>query len=124
MFSSSLKWSIVLVAFLVLGTSAAPAHLWKRCRATVPSEPGPMGNPYVHGGIVPRYGYDPRVVPNPYPWHAPAINSGFRHYHLVPPLDAAIPHGLLPPVGSPETMPAPGHEELPEPRKSTDAPGK
>jgi hypothetical protein len=63
------------------------AFYWKRhkaaCAATVWNEAEAYPT-HVLGGPVPEYGKDANIVPNPYPWHYPAMFSGFRHYHVVP----------------------------------------
>jgi hypothetical protein len=62
-----------------------------------------------------RYGQEPGIVANPYPWHTPTMFSGFRHYHRVPPdafhgAEEFAPPGEqleLPPLQAPmpKTMP-------------------
>jgi uncharacterized protein (TIGR03000 family) len=63
-------------------------------------------------GIVPKYGYDPHFVYNEYPWKAPAMYSGFRHYHYPP------PHPVVGPEehSAPDQGGFPGFDEDADPR--------
>src|SRR5579864_831136 len=60
-------------------------------------------------GPDPKYGYDPHFVYNPYPWHTPTMYSGFRHYHLPPPVES-------PEIDASEEGVFPGHDNEQDPR--------
>jgi hypothetical protein len=107
--------SATFVLLLVLASMAQAFH-FHRHRSRPAALPAPVGNPYAYGGVIPKYGYDPHIAPNPYPWGSPAMPSGFRHYHVLPaPPVPPGPHGEGP---FSEVVPLvpPGAEQLPKPR--------
>ena len=103
----SIKTTIVPLVTAILwwwSTSPAPGQLFRK-RENHSTDTEMVGdNAFQSGlGIVPNYGYDPHFIYNPYPWHAPAMYSGFRHRHLPAPI---APAGDLPNFRE-ETAPLP-----------------
>jgi len=87
----SIKVSLAVAGFWILGTGQVPGQLfWKKDNQSTPPVVVVDDTP-LHGGldVGGKYRYDPHFVYNPYPWHAPAMYSGFRHYHLPSPHETA-----------------------------------
>ncbi|HMF18560.1 MAG TPA: hypothetical protein VKE98_15220, partial [Gemmataceae bacterium] len=81
-----IKVSLFTAGFWILGARQVPAQpFWKKNNQPTPPVVVVDDTP-LHGGLEVggKYGYDPHFVYNPYPWRAPAMYSGFRHYHLPP----------------------------------------
>jgi hypothetical protein len=108
--------SVLLGAGLWLAWSdCGKAFFPWRHRARHASESFAQEPPF--GGVVPEYGKDPRIVPNPYPWRVPSMYSGFRHYHMPPLMgpDGCGAQLAVPDAGPAEEAPIP--QEAPTPRK-------
>lgn len=86
----TVKVTLVIAVLWFVGTSQVFAQLFFKKHDTVP-EVALASDDHVLAGrdAVSGYGHDPHFVYNPYPWHAPAMYSGFRHYHLPPPVEHA-----------------------------------
>ena len=79
-----LKVTLAATIFCLIGTGKAPAKLFGKKNSevsdiSVPYDAVPGGIEDYHG--VRKYGVDPHFICNPNPWSAPAMYSGFRHYH-------------------------------------------
>jgi hypothetical protein len=81
--------------------------LTRKSHFSAANDPVVLNNLQGDPGVAAKYGFDPHFVYNSYPWHAPAMYSGFRHYQVPPPVEAHDIRPYLLTPEEPETAPVP-----------------